>query len=367
MKSILIGYVIGDNKSGIDTYVLNISKILREAGYLVDFLTNQKTAFMESICQERGIGLIEIPTLKNAPQQYKVMMDILKQKHYDIAYFNISEAFNSIGLLASKKAGIPKIIVHSHSSSVGGSSKVGKVIRKVLHVLFKKLVIRKTATTYLACSQLAAEWMFDSAILKKKDYKIVNNAVEAERFQYNPMIREKKRKELKLENKFIIGHVSGFTPTKNVSFLIDIMQALQEAEKDAHLVLVGEGDETEKVKQKIKDCGLEAKVTMLGRRTDVAELLQAFDAFLLPSIFEGAPIVAIEAQVAGMMVYLSDAITKEVKLSEKCQFISLEKSPKEWAEIVLAKKQYDRAHTDFSKAEYCFDIEEQKKELLELL
>lgn len=366
MKSILIGYVIGDNKSGIDTYVLNVSKILREEGYSVDFLTNEKTEYMKRICAERGIGLIEIPTLKQIPQQYKVMKDIFQKKHYDIAYFNISEAFNSIGAIAAKNSGVAKIVVHSHSSSVGGSSSMTKMVRKVLHVLFKKLVIKRVADEYLACSELAAEWMFEPAILKAKDYVVVNNAVEVERFQYNPAIRKQKRTELKLDDKFIIGHVSGFTPTKNVPFLVELMDAARKADKDAHLLLVGEGDETEKVKQKISELGLEKHVTMLGRRADVAELLQAFDAFVLPSVFEGAPIVAIEAQVSGMMVYLSDSVTKEVKLSDKCQYISLEKPAQDWAECILKYKNYDRAYTDFSKATYCYDTKKQKAELIRL-
>lgn len=366
MSTILIGYVIGDNKSGIDTYLLNVSAILRDAGHDIDFLTNEKTEYMSGICEERGIGLIEIPTLKNIPNQLKAMKDIFNRKHYDVAYFNISEAFNSIGAIAAKQCKIEKIIIHSHSTSVGGSAEIKKAIRKVLHFLFKKFVVKKVGTDFFACSQLAAEWMFDKSILKNGKYVIVDNAVEVKQFAFNPAIRTKKREELCLENKYIIGHVSGFTPTKNVSFLIDVINAAKEKDTDAHLLLVGEGDETEKVKEKVAALGVEEYVTFLGRRADVNELLQAFDVFVLPSIFEGAPVVAIEAQVSGMMVYLSDTVTREVKLSEKCKYISLNDSPNKWAEIILNDKDYNRDYTDFSQATYCYDTNKLKQKLVKL-
>lgn len=366
MRSVLIGYVIGENKSGIDSFLLNISGILKDAGYDVDFLTNKKTNYMSNLCQEKGMGLIEIPTLKNVPKQFAVMKHIFNKKHYDIAYFNISEAFNCIGALAAKQSKVKKIIIHSHSTSVGGASKIKKTVRHVLHAMFKTFVLKHIATNYFACSELAAKWMFDSSILNSKKYVIINNAVEVDKFEYNPIIRKQKREEISLEDKFIIGHVSGFTPTKNVTHLINIINEAKELDKSVHLLLVGEGEETELVKEKVKKLNLENYVTMLGRRADVCELLQAFDAFVLPSIFEGAPVVAIEAQVSGLMVYLSDSITREVKLSEKCKYISLEKSPKEWAKIIISHKKYNRSFTDFSKASYCFDTKKQKKELLKL-
>lgn len=366
MQSILIGYVIGDNKSGIDSFLLNISGILKEEGYDIDFLTNKKTEYMLKICKERGFGLIEIPTLKNIPKQWKAMKQIFEKKKYDIAYFNISEAFNSIGAFVAKQSNIEKIIIHSHSTSVGGRSEIKKTIRKLLHVVFKKFILRHIATDYFACSELAAKWMFDKTILKSKKYVIINNAVDVEKFRYNQILRQEKRKELNLEDKFIIGHVSGFTPTKNVTYLVDIVKEAKKIDKNMHLLLIGEGEETELVKEKVRKLQLEHCVTMLGRRTDVSELLQAFDAFVLPSIFEGAPVVAIEAQVSGLMVYLSDSVTREVQLSEKCKYISLEKSPKEWAKMIVSHKEYNRSFTDFSKASYCFDTKKQKKQLLRL-
>ena len=366
MSSILIGYVIGDNKSGIDTYLLNVSAILKEAGHEIDFLTNEKTEYMSNICEQRGFGLIEIPSLKNVPNQLSKMKEIFTKKQYDIAYFNISEAFNSIGAIAAKQSKIKKIIIHSHSTSVGGSAKIKKAIRKILHMFFKEIVIKNVGTDFFACSELAAEWMFDKNILNQKKYVVVDNAVEVQKFAFNPEIREKKRKELGLDDKYILGHVSGFTPTKNVTYLIDVINEAKNLDTSIHLLLVGEGDETEKVKNRVVELGLQDSVTFLGRRADVNELLQVFDAFALPSIFEGAPVVAIEAQVSGLMVYLSDAVTKEVKLSEKCKYISINENPKIWAESILADKNYNREYTDFSNATYCYDTKKLKEKLAKL-
>lgn len=366
MSSILIGYVIGDSKSGIDSYLLNLSKLLCDAGYEIDFLTNKKTDFMAEVCKERGIGLLEVPSLKNIPKQLNAMKDILHNKHYDIAYFNISEAFNLFGAIAAKQCKIEKIIVHSHNTSVGGKSFLKKGIRRILHIFFKHCILKSVATDYFACSKLAADWMFPRAIVQSGNYRVINNAIDTQKYSFDQKRREAKRCELNLTDEFVIGHISGFTTAKNVPFIVEIMAAMKEMDQNAHLLLVGEGEETEIVKQKIEEYGVADRITMLGRRTDVADLLQAMDAFLLPSLFEGAPIVAVEAQVSGLMTYLSDTVTTEVKLSDKCRYISLEKNPKEWAEIILENREYDREHSDFSRAEYCFDLEKQKEELINL-
>lgn len=367
MSSILIGYVIGDNKSGIDTYLLNVSAMLKEAGHEIDFLTNKKTDFMSQVCKQRGIGLIEIPTLKNIPNQFKVMKNLFHEKHYDIAYFNISEAFNSIGAIVAKQCNVKKIIVHSHNTSVGGKSKLTKTVRRILHWMFKTFIIKSFATDYWACSELAAQWMFNQSIISSKKYVVINNAIDIERFLYNPELRQKKRSELGIQNnQYVIGHVSGFTAQKNVSFLIDIINEFKELDENVRLVLAGEGEDSNLVKEKIKELQLENYVVMLGRRADVHELLQAFDTFVLPSFFEGAPVVAVEAQVAGLRVYLSDSITKEVWLSEKCHYISLKDSANVWAHKMYEEKDYNRDVTDFSKTTYCYDINKQKEILLKL-
>lgn len=364
MKSILIGYLIGNQKSGIDTYLLNTAATLCEAGYQIDFLTNKKNEYLENLLAEKGMGLFEIPSLKHPMKQYNVMKQIYKQKHYDIAYFNISEAFLCTGVIAAKKMNIKKIIVHSHNTGINETSKLKKVIRGTMHNFFKNLVLRKMVTERFACSELAAKWMFDKNTIKNKNYKIIHNAIQTEKFAYSEEKSLMKREELGIKDKFVIGHVSGFTPQKNVSFLIDVIDQAKNMNSNAYLVLVGEGRELDIVKEKVAAMHLEEYVLFLGKRNDVNDILQAFDAFVLPSLFEGAPVVAIEAQVSGLMVYLSDTITREVKLSEKCQYISLEKTPKEWAEVILSNQDYDREHSDFSNTTYCFDTKKQAEALI---
>lgn len=366
MKRVLVGYVIGSNMCGIDTYLFNLLEMLKDEDYQFDLLTNEINDRLEEVAAQYGCRLIAIPTLKHPVRQYKVMRKICQETKYDIGYFNISEAFNCIGALAAKRCGVKKVIVHSHAAGVDGHSGFKKVVRKIIHLFFRQFFIKNSVTDLFACSSVAAEWMFTKKLIEEKGLKIISNAVEADKYIYNIDIRNKWRNQLNLEENFVFGHVSGFNPVKNIPFLIDILDEARKIDDSIKLLIVGEGADFDIVKEKVKNLQLDDYVVFTGARTEVNELMQAMDVFVFPSVFEGLGIVAIEAQITGLKVYASDRVPKEVKLSEKCQFISLDLTAKEWAEIILEGMDYDRKTTNLSETEYCFDLKKQKTELLEL-
>ena len=366
MRRILIGYLLDGKTGGIDRYLINLLDVLKDAGAKVDFLTPRLNVDLRNELQEKGVELYEIDSLKHPLRQYKQTRAILREGAYDTAYFNISEAFNCIGILAAAKEKIPNIIVHSHSSGNSDTEWWKRNLKRCLHELAKHLFMGNKATEYIACSKKAGEWMYPQKITESEIFQVLNNAIQVEKFFYDPQLREKKRCELKLENRIVVGHVGSFCYAKNMGFLIDIVNELRKMEPAVILLSIGGGEEFEYIQKKVEKLNLQEHVCFLGNRDDVPELLQAMDLFVLPSRFEGLPIVAIEAQVSGLKVVLSNTISEETALSEKCIFCDIHSSAKEWAQVILKNLNYFREQTDFGNSNYVFDIKKQDKQILNM-
>lgn len=229
-------------------------------------------------------------------------------------------------------------IIHSHNA--GFENKIG-IGRKIL-IGFNRLLLNFSATHYFACSRKAGEWMFG----KDKKFALIHNAIDVNCYKYNLEKRKEKRKNLNLENKFVIGHVGRFVYQKNHDFLIEVFYEIYKILPEAILILIGDSVEDKlylnEVKRKIKELNLEESVKFLGMRNDVPELMQAMDCFILPSRFEGLPLVGIEAQTSGLLCYLSDVITDEIKITDLVNFISLKKTPEFWAKRIVKNRKYIR-------------------------
>jgi len=175
----------------------------------------------------------------------------------------------------------------------------------------------------------------------------------------NEEMEKKMRKEFDLEGKFVIGHVGRFFPQKNHSFLIDIFNEVHKKDKDAILMLVGGGELKEEIENKVKSLGLEKYVRFTGVRSDVNNIMQCFNVFILPSLFEGLPVTMVEAQAAGLKCIISDKVPKQCDITENVQIIPLEESPEKWAEEILKYKDNYKKESMYEKiVEAKFDIKE---------
>lgn len=340
MKKILIGYIIDGKKSGIDKYLLNMLTAIEGKGYQIDFLTNRIDEGLQKQLAQYGCRLYEIPTLKHPVQQVKQIKKILKDNAYEVAYFNISEAFNCTGLFASYLAKTPKRILHSHSSGADSVSKI-RFVKIALHKIAKQL-LPFWANAFVTCSDKAAEWMFPKRVLKSGKVQLILNGVYAEKFAFSPEKRKEVREQMQWQDKKILMHVGSFFYVKNHPFLIQIMESLKEQKKDYCLVLVGDGPLRADTEALVREKQLDAYVEFLGLRSDVADLIQACDVFLLPSHFEGLPLTAVEAQTSGTPCVLSANITKDAKLSETCEYASTE-DVAEWVEIIVKYENYTKS------------------------
>lgn len=227
---------------------------------------------------------------------------------------------------AAKKVGVPVRIAHSHSTM--GKGEFAKNMMK--------LALRPFANVYptvrFACGHYAGEWLFG----KKHDFTVIPNAIELDKFRFDPTVRRETRKELGIaEDTFLIGHVGRFMPQKNQAFLVDVLADLLPNRPKTMLAFVGDGPDKADVQQHAEELGVSDHVLFLGQRSDVNRLYQAFDVFCLPSLYEGLCVVGIEAQCAGLPCLFSNSITREVDLTEASRFIPIE-SPKEWSSIISA-------------------------------
>lgn len=192
------------------------------------------------------------------------------------------------------------------------------------------------ANRYFCCSELAGSWLFGNKTYNQGKVYLLNNAIDVDKFKYDEKIRKSKRKELKIKDKdLVIGHIGRFVQQKNHSFLIDIFNEVHKQNKNTILLLAGEGPLKEEIENKVKELGLEKNVMFLGQRNDANELYQAMDIFLLPSLYEGLPVVGVEAQAAGLPCFFSTDMTKETKVLQTTKFIPLTHTSQYWGKEIL--------------------------------
>jgi glycosyltransferase involved in cell wall biosynthesis len=194
------------------------------------------------------------------------------------------------------------------------------------------------ATEMWACSKKAGEWLYGN-IMK---FSVIPNAINTEKYQYSEVKRMQLRKQLGIsDDDFIIGHVGRMSYQKNHEFLIKLFAEMVKANDRARLMLIGDGELRSQIEKQILEYGLENKVLLLGQRKDVAELLNAMDLFLLPSHFEGLPVVAVEAQTNGLSCICSTNVPEETNITGNVSFLSLEAPINAWVEKINIRTKRD--------------------------
>lgn len=254
-----------------------------------------------------------------------VFYNFIKKNKYEIVHIHSEVAYKQfLYTVAARCAKVRKIIIHSHSCDIDGKC---KSLKYMLHILFRNAV-NKLGTDFLACSMPAAEWMFTSKNLKSENFKLLHNGINPSLYKYSTEIRKTVRTFLNIENKKVIGHVGALKKVKNQERLLDI---ISEIKKDDYiLMLIGDGDDYDKLLQLVKENNIENKVLFLGNRIDVSDLMQAMDVFVFPSLFEGIPMALIEAQTVGLPIVASDVINRDVKINNNVHFLSLKENNNIW-------------------------------------
>ena len=205
--------------------------------------------------------------------------------------------------------------------------------------------------------------MYGKKAVQSGKITIIPNAIDLERFAFNPDKRKSLRQRLGLDGKFVLGHIGRFAYQKNHSFLIDVFADVVRVKPEARLMLIGDGELRKTIEEKVVNLGLQDKVLFLGNRNDVADLYNVMDIFLLPSHYEGLPVVGVEAQANGLKCIMSDRVTEECRLTDNVYFISINQKARKWVdEIVKDEKKRNREVIEKIKRAG-FDIRESAKKL----
>lgn len=338
-KRILV-FGMTQNPGGVESVIINYYRNINKEKFQFDFLCNTEVVAYEEEILKLGGNIYRITARSNDRKKYKEEMNNFFQKYasrYSTIWVNVCSLANIDYLIYAKKYGIKYRIIHSHNSQNMDSK-----LRGILHKINKNIV-KLYATDFWACSEEAGQWFYKKNIMQSNKYQIVNNAINTEKYRFNNDIRKDVRKELDLQEDLVIGNVGRLHFQKNQIFLLDIFKEIKNIENNAKLVLVGQGEDEKKLKERVKALGLENDVMFLGVRYDVERIIQAFDSFVFPSVFEGLGLSIVEAEASGINVFASkDVIPELVKMSKNFYFISLKENAEYWAKQIINKRNYNR-------------------------
>ncbi len=364
MKKVLMGFVCDGTAGGVDKYITNFFQSVDTPDVKIDFLTNLNSDDFLKHAGALNSELFCVSGLGNPFKQYSQIKKILKDK-YDVLYLNVSTALAFPAVLAAKSAKVKKIVVHSHSSGYDCESALKRRIMTLLHKICK-VPLCLCATDFLSCSDKASGWMFTRKVIKNKRVQIIRNTADLSCFSYDESKRQKIRKELSVDGKFVIGFVGNMLYAKNPLFLADLLKCIVERRDDVVLVTIGDGPLSERLKEKISLYGLDKHFKFLGRRDSSDGYMSAFDVLVLPSNFEGMPLVSIEAQCSALPCVISKNVSQMAKISNMCDFVSIDNEVA-FAEQVLKYRDVERSEHKITADLSAFSLREQKNMLRKVI
>lgn len=324
---------------GVTKYIVDNYNAIDKEKVQFDFLTaGENQLDYEETLTAQGARVFYCCKVTHPIRYYKRIKQVVAKNGYRIVYFNISYAA-IIPFLAAKAGGARVLVAHAHSTGFENPNPITRAICRI-YSMTSKPFITKIATNYFACSDLAAQWVFGKNVLNNEAYKFLPNAIDCQRYIYNPALRQRVRDRLEAGDKLILGHIGTFDHQKNHEFLIEIFGATRKINANCELWLIGEGELLASVKEKVRSLGLSGSVKFLGQRSDVNELMQGMDIFLLPSRFEGFPFVGVEAQAAGLPCIMSDTITRQINITGNVNYLKLSNSPQVWASQIIETAQH---------------------------
>ena len=344
--------------SGASNVVMNYYEKLDHGKLTFDFMLNEEPdADTRAKIENNGSKIFIMPALKfaNTLKYIKALKTFYKEHKYKIIHGHVANsAVFYLGYARSQAArnSTPKRIIHSHNTK---SSDI--FLKRIRNWVLTRFICC-VADKYMACSKAAADFLFG----KRKNAKILGNAIDIDRFAFNAQIRESIRGKLSIGDRRVIGHIGRFSAQKNHKFLIDVFCKLLKSNKNTVLLLIGSGELYSTIKQKVKNCGVEDSVIFTGVVDNTNEYLSAMDVFVLPSLFEGLPMTGVEAQINNLPCVFSDTITKEAKITVNTQFVPINEAGI-WVDEINRLLKIGRIENKDTQTER-FDINIQVKKLI---
>lgn len=357
MKKILIINTVRFGMGGMSSVIVNYLKNMNKTNMEITIIANTiiEKSYEETL-KKSGINIIILRrnyrVIRYVYQLYKIM----KKEKFDVVHVHGNSstmAFETVPAYLNK---IEKRIIHSHNVSCKH-----KILNKILWP-----ILNKTHNLALACSNEAGKWLFKN----EKKYQILNNAINLDKYKYSEEVRNQIRRDLELDNSYVIGHVGYFNEQKNHEKLFQIVNCLKNKIDLKLLCISGNSEVPNNIKEMIKKYDLENHVEILLERKDVNKLLQVMDCFVFPSKFEGLGLALIEAQATGLECLASNVVPKKARVCEELvSYIDLIEDSKEWSKLILDIKDKNfksrneksiNAINQLKKASYDITIEAEK-------
>ena len=333
---------------GVENYLMNYYRHMDPARVKFTFAIHADAdSVFSEVIRARGDEIVVLPsfTLGNFPRIRREIDHLFASHQFDLVHCHQANAA-WFYFSAAKKYGVTHRVLHSHQAAAAD-----KFTHKLRNYPLLALG-KRSATDFAACSRLAGDWLFGG-----RPYRVVNNAVDPAAFRFDPEARRAVREEFGIpENAFTVGHLGRFCPQKNQGFLLGAFVRILEREPSARLLLVGGGEQLAECRERAQTLGILPSVIFPGVRTDTARMYAAMDVFVMPSLYEGLPVVGVEAQAAGLPLLLSDAVTRETKILDTTAFLPLSAGEDAWAEKILSFRGVPRADTQAAIAAAGFDI-----------
>lgn len=339
---------------GVTSYALNYYRNFEKID--VDFIitaSEEKNQYYNEIIKNgSSVFFIKSNDIKHIFKSIRNIKNFFKKNKgtYDIVHCHVANT-GLFYLYYAKKYDIKNRIIHSHATISADS-----MIHKVRNDLILPLTLKNSNINY-ACSQLAGEAMF-----KNKKFKVINNAIDINRFRYNENYRKKWRDIYSIaDDEIVIGNVGRLCNQKNQLFLMDVFKKINESNKKFRLFIVGNGDLKEKIVQKIKKLDLGSYINLIESVDYINELYSMFDIFVLPSLYEGLPVVGVEAQANGLPCVFSNKITSELKINNNVNFANIHNVEDFFNTVIDCDYNCDRKNISENINKY--DIKKMSKEL----
>ena len=336
------------NRGGIENFIMNLYRSIDRSKIQFDFVehTNKRCAFDGEI-ESLGGKIYHCPDYRIINHfEYLKWWNIFLKEHneYKVVHSHLDSSANIHLRIAKKYNRIT--IAHSHNSSEGFG--IRALVKTMLKFNFNNCCDYK-----FACSREAGEWLFG----KKVNFIVLNNGIDSKKYVFNESQRNLLRNQLNIKSdELVLGHIGRLNKVKNVAFILEILKELNDLGIKSKFVSAGQGSEYDCLVKKAKALNIENDVVFLGLRDDINCVVQLFDVFVFPSFYEGLPVSVIEAQASGLKCLLSDTVSKEVDITGNVEFMSLENSPREWAEKIKTMLPYKRENTKQKIVDSGYDI-----------
>jgi glycosyltransferase involved in cell wall biosynthesis len=339
------------NRAGLESRLMDIYRNIDRSRVQFDFYTYRKeTGSFDDEIKAMGGKVyyndsLDLRRLHRISGRFKLFL--LEHTEYKIVHCHLNQ-WCGLVLKGAKQANVPVRIAHSRTSLQKFT--VRNFIKNLV-----KLSTNRYATHYFAVSRKAGEWLFGEKMVNSGKVKIWPNAIDCKKFIYNPQKREEMRKMLGLGNELTLIHVGNLRPEKNHVFLFQIFKRVLDEQPSAKLILVGRDMMNGTIQLLAKEIGIEQSVQFLGSRSNVADLLQAGDVFVFPSLYEGFPGAVLEAEAAGLPCIISNTVTDEVCITDNVKQLPLG-DIQPWVREIMKAVQCQRKDTTIQIYSEGYDI-----------